>query len=75
MGDLGKGVEVDGLVNADKDQTVLEDTQVGGRMCVFYGWLALQYVLALNLQHIIINSPTLTRKTLNVHDYIQNHVF
>ena len=75
MGDLGKRVEIDGLVHADKDEAVLEDTQVGGRMRVFNGGLALQYVLVLNLQHIIINSTKLTRKIFSDDGYIQNHMF
>lgn len=62
MCDLGERVEVYGLVHTDKDDAVLEDTQMGGRMRVFNGGLTLQYVFVLNSQHIIINSPKLTEQ-------------
>ncbi len=64
VGDLGQGVEVDGLVHADENEVVLEDTQVGGSMRIFNRGLALQNVFVLNLQHIIINPPKNTHHRL-----------
>jgi hypothetical protein len=41
VSDLGEGVEIDGLVHAYKDEIVIVDAEMGGRMCILDGGLAL----------------------------------